>query len=230
MTQPTEWWYAEGNEQKGPVSLEQIRELGSTGVIQADTLVWHSGMAGWTPAGRVAELGLRPTPPSAGLGSDQPLDLGTDAGSGPLDGDAGVGDTSVGGFEEPSRPAPPRSTPPSGSPSGSYAGAGGPLGYPSASGYGQTGMPMRNVPNNMVLAILATVFCCLPLGIASIVKASQVKAIAESGDIERAEKVAAEAKKWALWAIGLGLLAQIIYFFLVGSSAFLSMVGQGNDF
>ncbi|MEZ4650821.1 MAG: GYF domain-containing protein [Candidatus Eisenbacteria bacterium] len=226
MTQPIEWWYAEGNEQKGPVNLEEIKELAATGVVGADTLVWHSGMAGWTPAGRVAELGLRPTPPSAGLGADDSLDIGGSSDPSPLGSSSGVG----GGMDEPARPAPPRSSSGAGSYSGSSSGTGDLGGFPTGGGYGHTAMPMRNVPNNMVLAILSTVLCCLPLGIASIVKASQVKAIAESGDIERAEKVAAEAKKWALWAIGLGLLAQILYFLLVGSSAFLGMMDAGKDF
>lgn len=41
------------------------------------------------------------------------------------------------------------------------------------SGYGQEAAP----GNNLVWGILATVFCCLPFGIVSIVKASKVNAL-----------------------------------------------------
>ncbi len=48
-----EWYYAEGKEQKGPVSEEQFTELLRTGVIQQQTLVWREGMTAWKPYGQV---------------------------------------------------------------------------------------------------------------------------------------------------------------------------------
>ena len=39
------------------------------------------------------------------------------------------------------------------------------------------------VPNHLVWAILSTLFCCLPLGIVSIVYASQVDGKRAAGDI-----------------------------------------------
>ncbi len=48
-----EWYYAEGKEQKGPVSEEQFAELLRTGVIQQQTLVWREGMSAWKPYGQI---------------------------------------------------------------------------------------------------------------------------------------------------------------------------------
>jgi hypothetical protein len=39
------------------------------------------------------------------------------------------------------------------------------------------------VPNNLVWAILSTLFCCLPLGVVSIVYASQVDGKRAAGDV-----------------------------------------------
>jgi membrane protease subunit (stomatin/prohibitin family) len=47
------WYYAVGNERKGPVSAPALQ---SEGKITPQTLVWRRGMAGWTPAGSVPEL------------------------------------------------------------------------------------------------------------------------------------------------------------------------------
>jgi hypothetical protein len=46
-----EWFYAVGNEQKGPVSEQEFQQLVSQGVINAQTLVWREGLAAWQPYG-----------------------------------------------------------------------------------------------------------------------------------------------------------------------------------
>jgi hypothetical protein len=43
------WFYAEGNQQNGPVSDSQLEELLSSGKITHATLVWHEGMPEWQP-------------------------------------------------------------------------------------------------------------------------------------------------------------------------------------
>lgn len=48
-----DWYYAEGNQQMGPVSEAQLHELEATGRIRADTLVWRPGLAMWSPYGTV---------------------------------------------------------------------------------------------------------------------------------------------------------------------------------
>ncbi len=54
--------------------------------------------------------------------------------------------------------------------------------------------------NNLVWAILTTVLCCLPFGIASIVFAAQVNTKWASGDVPGAHESSAKAKKWAMVA------------------------------
>lgn len=60
-------------------------------------------------------------------------------------------------------------------------------------------------PSNLAWAILSTLFCCLPLGIVSIVKASRVSSLWSSGRFADAEQASADARKWALISAGLGV-------------------------
>lgn len=64
---------------------------------------------------------------------------------------------------------------------------------------------------NLVWAILATLFCCLPLGIVSIVKASQVTSLWAQGQYDAARKASEDAKKFALWSVGAGLAVAVLY-------------------
>lgn len=53
----SEWFYAKGGQQGGPVSFEQLRELARSGGLDAEKdLVWTSGMKDWQPAGQVEGL------------------------------------------------------------------------------------------------------------------------------------------------------------------------------
>jgi hypothetical protein len=56
------WYYAENNEQKGPVSEEDFEQLAASGTITPQTLVWHEGMAAWSPYSTVAP---QPSAPAA---------------------------------------------------------------------------------------------------------------------------------------------------------------------
>lgn len=46
-----EWYYAENNERRGPVSEAEFNELIRTGRISAATQVWRDGWANWAPLG-----------------------------------------------------------------------------------------------------------------------------------------------------------------------------------
>ena len=78
------------------------------------------------------------------------------------------------------------------------------------------------IPNYLVFAILATVFCCLPTGIVSIVYAAQVNTKVAAGDLTGATQASNNAKMWALISLGLGLLSIISW----GSLAFLGVLGN----
>ena len=73
----------------------------------------------------------------------------------------------------------------------------------------QTTPPKPN--NNMVMAILCTVCCCLPFGIYAIIKASKVNGFYMAGMYNEAVNSANEAKKWSTIGIITGLVIQVIY-------------------
>lgn len=58
------WYYAIGNEQRGPLEQAEFDCLRQQGAITEDTLVWRQGMANWQ---RWRELSLPPVPPAPAL-------------------------------------------------------------------------------------------------------------------------------------------------------------------
>lgn len=79
-----------------------------------------------------------------------------------------------------------------------------------------TNNPANQPPdNNLVWAILCTVLCCLPLGIVAIIKSTKVKELWVQGDYAGAQKAADDAKKYAMWGAGIGLIFVVLYVILV---------------
>ena len=72
-----------------------------------------------------------------------------------------------------------------------------------------------SVPNYLVQAILTTIFCCLPLGIVSIVYAAQVNGKVAAGDRAGALESSRNAKMWAWISFGAGLVVIVGYLLLV---------------
>ena len=70
-------------------------------------------------------------------------------------------------------------------------------------------------PNHLVWAILSTLFCCLPLGIASIVFAAQVNSKWHAGDVAGAQESSKKARKFALWATIIGVVLVVLYLILL---------------
>jgi Interferon-induced transmembrane protein len=69
-------------------------------------------------------------------------------------------------------------------------------------------------PNYLVWAILSTVCCCLPLGIASIVYAAQVNSKWAAGDFAGAQVSSGKAKQFAILAAVIGLPLSLIFGFI----------------
>jgi hypothetical protein len=67
------------------------------------------------------------------------------------------------------------------------------------------------VSNYLVPAILVTVLCCLPTGIAAIVYAAQVNTKLATGDLAGAQESSRKAKMWCWISAGSGLAVMIIY-------------------
>lgn len=82
-------------------------------------------------------------------------------------------------------------------------------GMPPAEQYGEP------PSNNLVWAILATIFCCLPLGIVSIVYAAQVNSKWAAGDHAGARDAAAKARQWAIWSAVAGIVVAVLWVVLV---------------
>jgi predicted secreted protein len=81
--------------------------------------------------------------------------------------------------------------------------------------YVNTSSPV--VSNNLVWAILSTLFCCLPLGIVSIIHAAKVNSLLAAGDIAGARDASEKAKKWAIWSALAAVIMMVLYivFFMV---------------
>ena len=136
--------------------------------------------------------------------------------------------TSSGGNDpyDPNRPDPGDQppTPPSGPGWGGGAMSSGEWAGQSQQPYGQQpygqqpfgqqpfGQPPGSPPSNyLVPAILATIFCCLPLGIASIVFAAQVNSKYSAGDVAGAQEASRKAKQFAIWSVLAGVIVLVLY-------------------
>jgi len=75
--------------------------------------------------------------------------------------------------------------------------------------------PQKPPKTWLVESILVTLFCCLPFGIAGIVNAAKVESRFNSGDVAGAQQSSAEAKKWTMIGLWIGVAAYIIYIILV---------------
>lgn len=159
-----------------------VNEL-KTKNITSDTMVWCSGMADWTTANNVSELSV--------LFSAQQPNSGYQA------------QTAVN-----TNPAPVQTQQQQ---SNMY----------DNNVYGQR-RPMNNGNNLkdvypmpktwLVESILVTIMCCMPFGIAAILKATKVESLYYAGDYEAAEEASKEAKKWTIVGFISFFVVIILYF------------------
>ena len=55
------WFYAQGNEQVGPVESDQLRAMLADGRLSGSALVWSEGMPAWVAAQSVPEFAVLPS-------------------------------------------------------------------------------------------------------------------------------------------------------------------------
>ena len=76
--------------------------------------------------------------------------------------------------------------------------------------------------SNMILAILSTLFCCLPTGIYAIILANKVDKLYYAGQYDEAEEASQGAKKWsiigAVFAV-VGIIIYVVFFVLLAVGA-----------
>ena len=68
--------------------------------------------------------------------------------------------------------------------------------------------------NNLVWAILCTLFCCLPLGIVAIINSAKVDDLYRSGDYVGAQEAADKSKKYVQYGLVFGIVVLVFYFII----------------
>ena len=177
--------------QAGPFEEAQLQTMGLT----RDTMVWREGMQQWQRADSLQELSYLFNN-GYNQGGYNP------GGYNPAGGGYNPGGYNQGGYNP-----------------GGYNPAGGgynPGGY-NPGGYnpgGYNGMPP--MPETyLVWAILATVLCCVPFGIVSIVNAAGVSSAYNQGNYQLAQQKSDNAKKWAIISAVCGFVFSIIYAIII---------------
>ena len=82
---------------------------------------------------------------------------------------------------------------------------------PPPPGYPPQQPPAGQQPDNyLVWSILATLFCCLPLGIVAIVKSTQVSGLWAQGQYAEAQAAADSAKKFVKYSVIAGVVIDVV--------------------
>ena len=81
----------------------------------------------------------------------------------------------------------------------------------------------------LVESILATIFCCLPFGIAGIVNAIKVNSLHDQTRYEESRRASKNAKKWTMVALTIGIL-YLVFILIMASAGSLSDISlPGTD-
>ena len=80
------------------------------------------------------------------------------------------------------------------------------------------GSPGQQPDSYLVWAILSTVLCCLPLGVVSIVKSTQVSGLWAQGRTAEAQKASEDARKFAVWSAGAGIAVAVVYLVIMAAT------------
>ena len=99
-------------------------------------------------------------------------------------------------------------------------------GYGPGGGYPGAGVPWNEGPlrpeNHLVWGVFTTLFCCLPLGFVSIVKAARVDSLWAAGDVEGAMRASEDARRFAMWGSIIGpllIVLMLVVVFVTGAGS-----------
>lgn len=85
-------------------------------------------------------------------------------------------------------------------------------------------METRPCPEtHLTKAILITIFCCLPFGIASIIHASRVSSAYAIGNYDYALEESQKANKWAKVGIIVGIIYYVIYIGIITATILMEL-------
>lgn len=83
------------------------------------------------------------------------------------------------------------------------------------------GAPAINQTPYLIWSILVTLFCCLPLGIGSIIYATKINSAQAAGDYAGAQDAAKKCKMFSIIGAVAGGIFEIIYIILVFAGTFV---------
>ena len=185
----TKYWIRENGQQSGPFSLE---ELQLRTFAKGDTFVWHKGLEGWMHIENVPELAHLIAPEPAAEPEQKAVESEAEVSETPKD------------MEEAEEAEVRESTPP--------------LFHsmPTPPPYMEqpqvTAPPMHEQaprpkcpPTNLVAAIVCTLLCCTPFGVAGIVCAVLTQNHYNAGNYEK-------ALKYSQWSDWMCILSVVLFF------------------
>ena len=222
-----QYWIIKDGESKGPFTLEELQAMG----ISQTTKIWCKGMDNWTKAGEtdIADVLFAHV-------VDESEERSAESAEAPENEELSAESAEASESEERSAesgesPEQPRMTPPPYNPA-LYSQPPYMPQQPPMPGYRPQPSPQQIYndgyrrgledgkkldadtdtskcpPSNMVWAVLATVFCCMPAGIVSIVYASRVSGLYHKGDFVGAKRASDRA---AYWALGSAIFHMVTY-------------------
>ena len=222
-----QYWIIKDGESKGPFTLEELQAMG----ISQTTKIWCKGMDNWTKAGEtdIADVLFAHV-------VDESEERSAESAVAPENEERSAESAEAPESEERSAesaeaPEQPRMTPPPYNPA-LYSQPPYTPQQPPMPGYRPQPSPQQIYndgyrrgledgkkldadtdtskcpPSNMVWAVLATVFCCMPAGIVSIVYASRVSGLYHKGDFVGAKRASDRA---AYWALGSAIFHMVTY-------------------
>ncbi len=188
------YYYTDGQDKYGPFTLEELK----TKSISEETLVWYQGQQNWIPASKVEEFqGLLE------FKVHDKIQAYTDI---------RIKNIHTGSIEVVSIERWKEITKLYGEDTFSI------IAYFDKDGYridddSKKHEADRPPKSYLTEAILVTLLCCLPFGVAGIVNASKVESLYYSGDIEGAKRASKTAAKWNNYGIWFGIGLAILYVF-----------------
>ena len=185
----TKYWIRENDQQSGPFSLE---ELQLRTFAKGDTFVWHKGLEGWMHIENVPELAHLIAPEPAAEPEQKAVESEAEVSETPKDmeeaEEAEVRESTPPLFHSMPTPPPYMEQPQATAPTM----------------HEQAPRP-ECPPTNLVAAIVCTLLCCTPFGVAGIVCAVLTQNHYNAGNYEK-------ARKYSQWSDWMCILSVVLFF------------------
>ena len=185
----TKYWIRENGQQSGPFSLE---ELQLRTFAKGDTFVWHKGLEGWMHIENVPDLAHLIAPEPAAESEQKAVESEAEVSETPKDmeeaEEAEVRESTPPLFHSMPTPPPYMEQPQVTAPTM----------------HEQTPRP-ECPPTNLVAAIVCTLLCCTPFGVAGIVCAVLTQNHYNAGNYEK-------ARKYSQWSDWMCILSVVLFF------------------